>query len=141
MGVRGRAGVPARAGAAQGSTARAPAGRERWRGPDAGGERRAPSSPAAPRLEAFSARGRAQREAPPPRGRPLGLARAPRPWHSRGRRAASGRPVSRNGLRAAGNPRRGPGATPRLPDPARGELARWGSRRPSPGLRVRPAPA
>lgn len=101
--------------------------------PGPGGERQAPSSPAAPRQEAFSARGRAERYAPPPGSRPLGLARAPRPWHGRGRRAASGRPASRNGPRAAGNPRRGPGATPRLPDPARGVLARW---RPTPEPRA-----
>lgn len=68
----------------------------------------------------------------PPGGRPLGLARAPRPWHGCGRRAASGRLASRNGPRAAGNPRRGPGTTPRLPSPARGALARW---RLSPGPR------
>lgn len=109
----GRAGVPARAGAARGSTARAP-GRQ---GPARGGVRPAPGSPEAPSLEAFSAKARPVL-APPLRGRPLGLARSPGPWLGRGRRAASGRPASRNGPRAAGNPRRGPGATPRLSFPA-----------------------
>lgn len=70
-----------------------------------------PGSPAARRLGAVGARGRAQRWLP----RPPGLARAPRPWHDRGRRAASGRPASRNGPRAAGRPRRGPEPPRALP--------------------------
>lgn len=94
-----------------------------------------PGSPAAPLLEAFSVERARPALAPPPGGRPLVLACAPRPWHGRGRRAASGRPASRNGPRAAGNPRRGPGATPRFPSPSRDALASW---RPTPGPRAPP---
>lgn len=136
VGVQRACGQGSRRGQVQrGSTARVPGqqGASARPGPGWGAARR-PGSPAARRLEAFSVRARPAR-APPPRGRPLVLACAPRPWHSRGRRAASGRPASRNGPRAAGNPRRGPGATPRFPSPARDALARW---RPTPELQAPP---